>query len=127
MQRIEVNISTGEQRTVDLTQEEIDAILAIPAIEAPIPNLSFAQLLIGLVTEGWITEAEGTAWLQGTVPSAVSALIASLPEEQRFIALARATRPSEVLRTDSLVIALGTAEGKTEEEMDNFFRTYAGV
>ena len=90
-------------------------------------SLTFAQLLIGLVTEAWITEAEGEAWLAGTLPAAVLALIATLPTEQQFPAKARALRPSEVLRLDPLVVALGAAQGKTPEELDTFFTTYAGV
>lgn len=95
---------------------------------APVPqSISFAQLLIGLVTEAWITEAEGEAWLAGTLPGAVLLVIDGLPANQRFAAKARALRPSEVLRSDPLVAAMGTAAGKTEAEIDAFFQTYAGV
>lgn len=90
-------------------------------------RLTFAQLLIGLVTEGWITEAEGEAWLGGTLPAAVLALIATLPPNQQFAAKARALRPSEVLRTDSLVISMATAQGKSDIQLDAFFTTYANV
>lgn len=94
----------------------------------PVPqSITFAQLLIGLVTEAWITEAEGDAWLAGTLPTAVNTVIAALPVEQRFAAKARALRPSEVLRADPMVIAMGAAAEKTPEEIDDFFRTYAGV
>jgi hypothetical protein len=88
-------------------------------------QLSFAQMLIGLVAEAWITESEGEAWLTGTIPAAVTALIDTLPENQRFAARARAARPSVVLRTDSLVLALGAAQGKTAEELDDFFTAYS--
>ena len=94
---------------------------------APVPNLSFAQLLIGLVAEQWITEADGNGWLTGTLPFAVLTVIDSLPEGQRFATKARALRPSEVLRNDPLVTAMGTAAGKTTAEIDTFFQTYAGV
>lgn len=104
------------------------------ALELPNPpsatvpdSISFAQLLIGLVTEQWITETEGETWLAGTLPTAVLTVIDSLPQEQRFAAKARALRPSEVLRSDPLVTAMGTAAGKTSEEIDTFFQTYAGV
>jgi hypothetical protein len=90
-------------------------------------QLSFAQMLIGLVSEEWITEAEGEAWLTGTTPAAVTALIDTLPQGQRFAAKARAVRPSVVMRTDPLVIALATMQGKTEAELDAFFTTYAQV
>lgn len=97
------------------------------AVQRAAMRLSFAQLLIGLVTEQWIIEAEGEAWLTGTLPTAVTAVINGLPEGQRFAAKARALRPSEVLRADPLVAAMGAAAGKTEAEIDAFFRTYAGV
>lgn len=103
------------------------AFVPPPAPPAPIPDLTFAQLMIGLVAEGWITEAEGDAWLTGTLPAAVSALIDTLPEGQRFAAKARAVRPSVVLRADPLVNTLGAAQGKTPEQMDAFFTTYAQV
>jgi len=91
-------------------------------------QLSFAQLLIGLVTEGWITKEEGRAWRDRvSLPPAVNLVIASLPEEQQFAAETRALAPSEVLRLDPLVEALAMVEGKTPEELDQFFLTYQGV
>lgn len=96
-----------------------------PAPPAIIPDLSFAQLLIGLVSEGWITEAEGGGWLVGTLPAPVLAVIATLPAGQQFAAKARAIRPSAVVRADPLVAALAAAEGKTSAEIDAFFTTYA--
>jgi hypothetical protein len=79
------------------------------------------------VAEGWITEAEGDAWLSGTIPAAASALVASLPEAQRFAARASIIRPSVILRADPLVAALAAAESKTSAELDTFFITYAQV
>lgn len=110
------------------TQEELDAAAAI-ALEIARANMSmtFAQLLIGLVTEAWITEAEGEAWLTGTLPFAVLLVIDGLPVEQRFAAKAHAIRPSAVLRNDPLVVSMGLAAGKTPEQIDQFFTTYSGV
>lgn len=120
--------TTGEQTVRNYTVEEIaaieDAALALLRERA---SLTFAQLLIGLVAEGWITEAEGEAWLTGVLPAPVLALISTLPAEQQFPAKARATIPSIVLRSDPLVVSLGAAQGKTPEELDTFFRTYAQV
>ena len=92
-----------------------------PPPPAPIPDISFSQLLIGLVGAGWITEAEGNGWLAGTLPPPVLALISALPENQRFAARARALRPSVVVRSDPLVNALAAAQGKTAAEIDAFF------
>lgn len=125
MQVKEVNLATGEEIIRDMTPEEIAARPTPP--DPIIPNLTFAQLLIGLVTEGWITEAEGEAWLTGTLPAPVLSLIATLPAEQRFAAKARAITPSIVLRNDPLVASLGAAQGKTAEQLDTFFTTYAQV
>ena len=96
-----------------------------PAPRAIIPDLSFAQLLIGLVTEEWITEAEGGGWLVGTLPAPVLAVIATLPPNQQFAAKARAIRPSVIVRADPLVASLAAAEGKTSADIDAFFTTYA--
>lgn len=90
-------------------------------------KMTFAQLLIGLVSEGWITEEEGDGWLAGTLPAPVLGLISSLPARVRFAAKARAIRPSEVLRRDPLVEMLGAAQGKTAQELDVFFATYSQV
>ena len=90
-------------------------------------TLSFAQLLIGLVTEAWITESEGEAWLSGSLPAAVLALISTLPVSARFAARARAARPSVIERSDPLVSALGAAQGKSDAEIDAFFTTYANA
>jgi hypothetical protein len=94
----------------------------------PVPDsITFAQLLIGLVSEGWITEADGESWLEGRLPEPVQALIATLPQDQRFSAKARAIRPSTVLRNDPLVGLLAAAHGKTQEQLDAFFITYGAV
>lgn len=108
---------------------KIDPAKQTAALAAARSNmlLSFAQLLIGLVTEGWITEADGDAWLVGTLPAPVLVLITSLPADQQFAAKARAIRLSEVMRADPLVVALGAAQGKTPEDLDQFFRTYSGA
>lgn len=111
---------------VEVNDDEAEAIRKEAEVR-PLPTLSFAQLLTGLVAEQWISEFEGEQWLQGVLPPQVTTLIETLPQEQQFAAKARASRPSEVLRMDPLVVAMGAAQGKTPEELDQFFRTYAGV
>jgi hypothetical protein len=125
MQIREINVMTGVETSRDMTPEEI---AALPGPQpASVPDLSFAQLMIGLVSEGWITTAEGEAWLTGTLPAPVLALIATLPVAQQFAAKARAIRPTVVERADPLVVMLGKAQGKKAEDMDNFFRKYAAT
>lgn len=98
-----------------------------PVPPVVIPDLSFAQLLIGLVTEEWITEAEGGGWLVGTLPAPVLGVIGTLPPQYQFAAKARAIRPSSIVRADPLVASLAAAEGKTSAEIDTFFATYAAA
>jgi hypothetical protein len=100
---------------------------AVKAEPGEIQKLSFSQLLIGLVSEGWITEAEGDGWLTGTLPAPVLYVISKLPVQARFPAKARATTPSEVLRRDPLVLLLAAAQNKTSEQLDAFFATYSQV
>lgn len=100
-----------------------------PVADQPVPagTLTFAQLLIGLVERKWISEAEGDAWLTGTLPQAVLDAIADVPQEYRFRAKARALHPSTVLRNDPLVIALAASQGKSPDQLDTFFKIYAQV
>lgn len=92
-----------------------------------VQTMSFPQLLTGLVAEGWITEAEGDAWLEGKLPASVLGLIATLPEGQRFNAKAKASRPSYIDRSDPLVAMMGAGQGKTAQQIDAFFSTYGSV
>jgi hypothetical protein len=107
---------------------------AAPLEPAPDPvpapqtvQISFAQLIGGLVTEGWITKPEGQAWLRGTLPAPVSVLIAQLPEEQQIFAEARALNPTSVLLSDPLVQALAAMQGKTPAQLQAFFNTYGAA
>lgn len=93
-------------------------------------SLSFSQLLIGLVELGFITEAEGEAWLSGAaLPAEVEALVVSLPVGERFRARARMLRMSVALRTDPLVAALAASRepAMSAEEVDQFFEAYSEV
>ncbi len=125
------DILTGERVERPLTDAEIAEIMAKRAAGGDADRaemrLSFAQLLIGLVKEGWITEDEGDAWADGILPDAALALIATLPAEHQFAARTRAKRPSDVRRLDPLVQMLGAARGKTDDDLDAFFLTYEKV
>lgn len=94
----------------------------------PVPmSMSFAQLMIGLVAEQWITEEEGRMWLTGTLPPQVVSTISLIPAEQQFAATAKATRPSVVNRNDPLVQMMALAQERSDAELDDFFRAYASV
>lgn len=112
---------------VDGVPQAVDPQPIAAAVLRDMMALSFTQLLIGLDAEGWLTTAEADAWLDGTLPAAVIALIASLPSDQQFAARARAKRPTAVERLNPLVVALAAATGKTDADLDAFFQAYATV
>jgi hypothetical protein len=118
MQGVRINVQTGEATQIEVPDE--------PVIVPQTVSITFAQLLIGLVAEGWISEAEGEAWLTGTPPAPVLAAISGLPEGQRFAAKARAIRPSVVLLNDPLVQQLAALQDKTAE-LPAFFNTYGAA
>lgn len=89
--------------------------------------LGFAQFLIGLVRLGWITEAEGEAWLDGTLPPVIVQMINQLPPHHRFAVMARAKRPERVMRNDPVVLSLAQITGRTPEQVDDLFRTYSTI
>lgn len=90
-------------------------------------QLSFAQMVIGAVAEGWITQADGEGWLAGVLPPTVLSTISLLQPEHQFAARAKASRPSYVARLDPLVGMMALAQGRSPAEIDAFFRTYAKV
>lgn len=79
-----------------------------------LPSVSLAQIVTILIEDAFLTEAEATAWMAGTLPTAVSALIDTLPADQRVYARLRAARPTDVRAADPLILAL--AEGMQADE-----------
>lgn len=87
----------------------------------PVPvSISRSQLLIGLVAYGLITqqEAEDSSW---AVPTAINAFFNNLPEEERGPARLTWLNFIEAWRADPLVLALATANGWTETDIDDAF------
>lgn len=117
--------------TVDLGQmitAEQRAANALAATRAAM-RLSPTQLIIGLVFEGWITQAEGDDWIAGgPLPAAAIGLIATMPTDVlKFAAKTRMLKMTTVDRTDPLVAALAAVVSKTDAEIDTFFATYSAV
>lgn len=97
-------------------------------------SLSFAQFIVGLVETGWITEAEGEAWLESSaLPAFVAGVIAQIPaagrgmEKPRLRAKARAWRPSTIERSNELLALMAKQRGATAEQLDELFRVYSQV
>lgn len=86
------------------------------------------QILTGLALVGWITEQEALdALATGARPVAVDAVIGQLPEADRFAATMKWIGFQTAYRDDAMVAALATAAGKTEQDVDDFFRLCAGI
>lgn len=105
--------------------EEMPAPQTPEEILASLPSVSHAQMIAALVIHSVITEAEGEAWLLGTLPDDVLTVISSLPPEAQFVAKLRAIRPSEVSPRDILVPALAAMKGKTTEDLIQIFQLAA--
>lgn len=90
-----------------------------------LPSVSLSQMIAALVVWNILTEAEGEAWILGTLPEDVLTVISSLPPEVQFVAKLRAIRPSEVSPSDILVPALAAMKGKTTEDLIEIFRLAA--
>lgn len=119
MERIEINVRTGEQTIIPLTPEEI---AALPPPPPPItPRISFAQLLIGLVRRAFITEPEAFEWASGTLPAIIIAMIASLPNEMRLPATLRALRPTDIDPDDLLVNMMVAQQNLSPQQKHEFF------
>lgn len=97
-------------------------------------SLSFAQFVVGLVEQQWVSPQEGSAWLSGSaLPAAVEAALGTIPETAeggsmpRLRARARALRPSEVQRNNELLLLMASMQNASPEDLDGFFRSYAAI
>lgn len=117
----------GVQVVRDMTPQELAEYEQPQEPNRAAMNLTFDQMLIGFVTEGWITKAEGEGWLNGVLPAPVTTRIAMLPADLQFKATARAKRQTVIRRDDELIVALGGLRSKTPAQIDAFFMTYAAI
>ena len=100
----------------------------IPEPAQPVTEISFAQLLTGLVASDMISEAEGEAWLQGNaLPMVIAAMVGGLPREAQFGAKAKLYRMSACLRSDPLVGMLAQSQKLTSGDVDQFFQLCASL
>jgi hypothetical protein len=115
--------SKGE--LVDMTQDEIAEITKSREItveqEREQASVSRDYLLIKANEFGWFTEAECVAWIGGTLPQDVSALIDTFPENERFKLRLSALRQETVPRETPLILAIMNLRGVTEDQMDSVY------
>lgn len=103
--------------------------IAPPPQPDPFPHtITRRQIMTGLAMAEWITEQEALdAMTTGARPAAVDMVINALPEQERFHAQMKWAGFQQAYRDDPLVLALAAAEGKTPQEVDDFFIMCAGI
>jgi hypothetical protein len=108
----------------DLAQREIDGL---PIQSAPIV-LTNRQLFIALALDHFITEAEALAAARmGTVPAAIEAVFAELPNQDAFAARVTWATMREVARDHPLITIMIAANLATEEQVDAIFTLGASI
>lgn len=103
MNRIVVDLKTGAQSVVSLTQSELDEIAARPPVPPPVV----------VVTPWQIRKALNAIGLRAAVEAAVSVADQTTKDAWEFA--------QEFRRDNPLIAAVATALGKTEAEIDALF------
>ena len=108
----------------DLAQRAID-VLPIQSVPVFLTN---RQLFIALALTGFITEAEALAAARmGTVPAAIEAVFAELPNQDAFAARVTWATMREVARDHPLITIMIAANLATEEQVDAIFTLGASI
>ncbi len=119
MNRIEVNLQTGETVLIPLTQEEIDAL---PAPELIIPkSITRRQCARRMMVMGLVTPEEALAMTKSGEPPALVASAFSLMSPEDAILAAIDFAADTYMRSNPLLISLMQATGATEDDIDLFF------
>lgn len=122
--------SDVEEHGIELFQNAIQGIYgAIAAYEAPpvqpvpVPTeITTLQFLIAAALNGIITQAEALGVAEnGEVPAAIGAVFGQLESDEQFVARVTWAKMTSILRSDSLVDAVGAAFSMTSEQLDQFF------
>lgn len=89
-------------------------------------KISKTNMIVGLMEEEWITEDDADEWSKGNqLPLPIkNALNLIPPGKNRAKMRVQLNSFVTCCRDDELVVLLVAAYGKTEDEMDEFFRTY---
>lgn len=115
----------------DLTAEEIAELEAMQQNPEPEPvpeQISASQFFRALWKAGEITFEECRAALKsGDLPTAMSAMVNQLPEEQQQDALLIIEGATSFRRSHWLVPVFASLYGMTAEETDNLWRVAAGL
>jgi hypothetical protein len=129
MERIEVNVLTGEQTIVVMTAEEIAALQAQPSVRPPLLPISDRQFFQQAALAGIITQAEALAAVQtGAIPAALQSIVDAIADpQQKFAAQMILSGATTFERNHPLTQSIGLALGWTEDQIDQFFRSAAAL
>lgn len=95
----------------------------------PAPLITRRQLLIGLMTEGFITSDECLAAASGAVPAAVQAIFDSMIPDpvERTKAIVTWATVRDVLREDGLTKMLQASRNLSDAELDAMWARWAEI
>lgn len=95
----------------------------------PVPRIiSRRQFYQGLATAGLITKEEALAALTGTLPSALTAIVNGIPDEDAaFAATAHLLASGEFDRSHPLIPVFAASQGMSDTDVDDFWRLCASL
>jgi hypothetical protein len=126
MNRVKIDLATGEQTVVPLSPEELAALP--PPAPAPPIALTKRQLLAALEMTKFINKEEALAAGRfGTVPVAIDDVFAELPEQDAFLARLTWATMREVSRDHTLIGMMIDANLATAEQVDAIFALGASI
>jgi hypothetical protein len=97
-----------------------------PAPVVSTPPASRRQFFQAAAQDGLITSAEALALLAtGAMPASLATAIASLPTAEQFAAQMAILGDQNFTRSDTLIVALGSAMGQTPTQIDALFTVAA--
>jgi hypothetical protein len=129
MNRVKIDLATGEQTVVPLSPEEIAALPPPAAPEPPPPIvLTNLQLFAALALTGFLTWDQAlAAGKTGTVPTAIDDVFGELPEQAANLARLTWATMREVSRDHALIAAMIAANLATAEQVDAIFTLGASI
>lgn len=114
--------SADDLKARGISVEEVPDVMPVP------PTISDRQFFQQLAVENIISQDDALAAVKvGAVPAALSALIDSLPADQKFGAEMLVSGATVFERAHPLTVAIGQAYGWDGAKMDDFWRAAAAL
>lgn len=121
MERIEVDVQTGEVKVIQLTPEEIATLPKNEPVVVP-HAISDRQFFEELANRKIITEQEAIdAVATGSIPAIMLTLINGMPVASRFKAKMLLSGATEFRRNHPLVEVFALSQGMATQDVDDFF------